>query len=321
MKNIIVFLHFSTAGAPAKPAADDDDWSDDEPDALLRGKESYLAAQRSSNVDGDGEYTDDGDADYGGGNTFDEDSLVIDRDDGNEPDFERDFDDAMEKEIFGHLKGHQRAAPVAYVAQAGNQQQPKATVKGLAPLAYQTPLAAGRKAAPVSRDPDGYVSDGSDITIDSMLGGGKSATGHKHSAKKVTTKPGQIKVVTGHPTPQLQAAQPSQVQFQAPQQRRAPQGVNVFKTENLQQQTASAYAPLAVRLAQPQNSTVQFGGPPPVLPYDVQQAKSQPGNLAPSGGGSSNPSVSPTKPKVKNVFKKLKPIPISSPYRPIANPI
>lgn len=337
----------SGVAATSKPvvAADEDDWSDDEPDLLLRGKENFLGAPNhsSSNV-GDSYAGDGGDADYGADDGYDDDSLV-NHGDNDEPDFENDFDNAMEQEIFGHLKvkggnqgnqGKQVPAPVALpsVAQNSNNQA-KQPVKGPSPALFQTPQQpAAKKAAPGARNTDGYVSDGSDITIDSMLGGGRSkgknaAASSKHSAKKDTARPGQVKVVQPS-APAAAAAAPAQVQFQAP--RAVPPATYTNANTNTNA-NASMYKPESVQLPSsymsaaraPQSqhgSALLPGGPPPLLPYDLQQVKSQQGNHAHGGGsGSSNQSNSPTKPKVKNVFKKLKPIPISSPYRPIVNPV
>lgn len=241
----------------------------------------------------------------------------------------------MEREIFGHLpKGKSQNIPPASSLPAPCK-MPFVSSKVPTPgVVFQTPQPASSKRTPAvaaltNRGTDGYVSDGSDITIDSMLGGGggrsmnkcsKSARGGpKRSVMKDSNRPGQVTSKARQQPlqqpPLQQSSAAHQTMAAAPQQQVLYQQARAPPQPQAATNTSSRAAILPH-----QSSAILSGGSPPLLPCE---AKSQQGNYeyTKSGGSGSNFSSSPSKPKVKNVFKKLKPIPISSPYRPIINPV
>jgi len=239
-------------------------------------------------------------------NDLDEDSLNY----GNqESEDEEDEGAVLERQIFG-----QAGPTVAAVSHQRVLGQPQ-------PVAYQgsIPQHAKPSKPPVSKkktprrvrnsELDDDASECSDITIDSMLGGGgkaqqqkgpktKARTPNKTSIRNnngVATGP----VSSGLPIIATVSTGPPQIIKQAPYQ--ASQSF-VSPVQNATGATGHGPAWPA------RHQEVTFA---PRAPAPVPQVYQAPVSVT-----GSSPSVSPNKPK-KNTFKKLKPIPISSAYQPV----
>ena len=266
---------------------DEDEWSDDEPDPI---QEAAMHAQANRK-----------------NNDLDEDSL----NDGNQESDDEDEGAVLERQIFGQAGptvaavSHQRVLgqpqPVVYQGSIPQHSKPSKPPAGK----KKTP----RRARNNNSEFDDNASECSDITIDSMLGGGAKAQQQKGNKTKAHT-PNKTSIrsnngvatgptTSGFPAIAAASAGPSQVMkqvsYQTPQSFVAP----VQSTINAGQGPAWSAKPV-------QQQEVTFA---PRVPAPLVYQ-------APVSVSGSSPSVSPNKPK-KNTFKKLKPIPISSAYQPV----
>ncbi len=273
---------------PAAPVSirDDDEWSDDELDPV---QEAAMHAQANRK-----------------NNDLDEDSLNY----GNqESEDEEDEGAVLERQIFG-----QAGPTVAAVSHQRVLGQPQSVVyQGSIPQHVKpSKPPVGKKKTPRrvrNSELDDDASECSDITIDSMLGGGakaqqqrgaktKAHTPYKASIRSnngVATGP----VKSGLPISATASNGPSQIFKQAPYQ--TPQSF----VSPVQNATGAARQGPAW---QAMHQEVTFAPRPAAPAPQVYHA--------PVSVTGSSPSVSPNKPK-KNTFKKLKPIPISSAYQPV----
>ena len=285
---------------PAPPPRDEDEWSDDEPDLLQEAAMHAQANRRSDDPD-----------------EPDEDSLGGDDEAG-----EDDIDAEMERQLFGAAQVPIYAQSTPAIGAGGFAPHPQHQLSQMQsnykpPTGKVTKVKSKRNGG---EDFDDDASDCSDITIDSVLGGGGGGGGrrkpNKPTARVKTPVRSVVKTMmspTGGALPSihhnvnnsfnnsavrhapLQSAPPSQLQ----QMQQAQQMQNT--QQQMQQQVI--FAPRA----------------PPPLPHQQQQQQQIQQQQQASGYGSS-PSVSPAKSKVKP-FRKLKPIPISSEYRPVVNTV
>lgn len=282
---------------------DEDDWSDDGPDPFMQAKQHLLpAVQAHSNTHARQDHGGGG-GDGGGRDFLEEDSLMQDNDDYGR------LDDEMEMELFGKVQ----RSPVAHVRNLG--------VGGMrAPVGQ--PLNVHRKAGnavPVQqqkagtnprrqgarRDGDDAASDCSELTDDSMQRGGSRQNVRSGSARKQPPAQG---MVAGGRTPV-----PPQTQ-RVGSASRLPRPV---PHSQLVAPTANAESGPKFTLPHPTAYQPQLTGLHPVPLQQVQFASSF--HKPVSETQSTGLTPSPTRSTGKSVYRKLKPIPLSQPYRPVPN--
>jgi hypothetical protein len=260
---------------------DEDEWSDEEPDAFLQAKQHLLNPARASGTGVMGQGGEDG--------YLEEDSLMQEHDDYGR------LDDEMELELFGRV---QRSPEVVRTGGAN---------KGYvhhAPPAQQAAVGVPREKASSgrSRDVDDAKSDCSELTADSMdrtSGRQRSAGGN---ARSNVPPAGRTPV----PPPGKRVGSASKV----PRPIINPQPT----ASTMDGAKYSLPRPAAFPLAPAQNTAVlpqvQFASSfavPVLAPVAPVLANKQ--------GSEGTPS--PTRSKGKPVYRKLKPIPLSQPYRPV----
>ena len=285
-----------------RPPKDEDEWSDDEPDALLLGKDSYLhpatlpTAAGQSTQDNDGNY-------------LEEDSLDM----GGNEEYGR-LDDEMEMELFGELQGsgHIKSTNKQVVAVPKPTQNPIF----VSPTAKNLSQQQGKNRYPPQRGVDETASDCSELTDDSMLnrmGTKKTKTSTATTKKNATVTQQQIQrtpqrtppAVGGSrlPRPSDRSAPTMPPLAQLPMHSPAP--MQQHQQDQVKFKSSYNYA----QVQQQQQPQVLIQHAPPPLPANIPQAASH----------NSNNSSSPSKSKSSSrpMFRKLKPIPISVPYRPV----
>jgi hypothetical protein len=227
-----------------------------------------------------------------------------------------DLDDEMEMELFGKIQRSpaapaQRGKVVTGAGASGIPVPQRPLGKPYqAPTGPVAAVRSGRRGK--GGDVDDAASDCSDLTIDSMLHGG---------AKKAQAAPGG-------------ASKGSAVKAPA----RAHAADNPQRANPAAALAAPVWATQPVALTQPQ--VLYHSSLPPAYNYAAAQHQPQPVPMqqpqvvvqfasayktpvAPEkqhGSADSGSTPSPTRSKGKPVYRKLKPIPISQPYRPVPNP-
>lgn len=282
---------------------DEDEWSDDEPDALLRGKDHLInsySAQRN-----DDEYNE-------------EDSLMNDRE--RQEDGYGDLDDEMEMELFGKIQRSpavpaQRNKVTTGAGASGIPVPQRPPGKPFqSPAGQATAGRTGKRGK--GGDVDDAASDCSDLTIDSMLHGGakksQATPGNANKGSAVKAPPARSQAAAKVPTvDNLQRANPAAAPVWATQPAAPPQPQALYHSS----------LPPAYNYAAVQQHAQQ---PAPAQPQVVVQfASAHKTPAAPEkqhSSADSGSTPSPTRSKGKPVYRKLKPIPISQPYRPVPNP-
>jgi len=199
-------------------------------------------------------------------------------------DFGDDDDEGavLERQIFGQAPAYAQSSapvPVSHQKMVGAQTSQN-------PSAKKPPTGKVKRA--VRRDVDDNASDCSDITIDSILGDRqKPAKARVKTPVKSVVKSNLASASPSAQLPSIAAAPSILPSIYLPQQFGVPQQAPAQGLMQMQQQVTFAPRAPVGQVYQPQASI------------------------------SSSPSVSPVKPKPKNVFRKLKPIPISSQYQPV----
>lgn len=269
---------------------DEDEWSDDGPDPFLQAKQHLLPAVHAAQNGGGGDYSDE---------YLEEDSLIQDNDDYGR------LDDEMELELFGKIQ-RSPAAAVRNAAVGGTK------------MAVGQPLNVNRNAGNANqkvgtnprrkesrRDGDDAASDCSELTEDSMDRGGSRQKARTGSGRKLTQAPtGMTGGRTPVPPPTQRVGSASRLPRPVPYAQPAAPTVYVESGPKFLLPHPTAYQP-------------QLSGQHAAPLQQVQFASSFNKPVSEVHSGFMTPS--PTRSTGKPVYRKLKPIPLSQPYRPVPN--